>query len=105
MARNERSRGHRTAKVFHALSDHTRLQVLEELQRWPEGRPLVGLCVELGIPQSTMSWHVRTLSEVGVLKGERVGRQVFYCLDREALDDAFVLLYSFRLGRMIRRAR
>ena len=105
MARYGLSMGHRTARTFHALSDDIRLELIEELQRWPEGRTVRGLCEQVRVPQSTLSWHLRTLSDVGIIKGERVGRQVFYRFDPESLDDAFILLYAFRIGQMIQRTR
>jgi predicted transcriptional regulator len=87
------------------LSDYIRLGLIEESQRWPEGRTVRGLCEEVRVPQSTLSWHLRTLSDVGIIKGERVGRQVFYRFDPESLDDAFILLYAFRIGRKFTRAK
>jgi hypothetical protein len=67
-------------------------------------QPIMLSCAGFAADSSriTRRW---TLSDVGIIKGERVGRQVFYRFDPESLDDAFILLYAFRIGQRIVKAK
>jgi len=70
---------------FHALSDETRLQILDLLRR---GECCVcELTDQLGAAQSRLSFHLRTLKEAGLVTDRREGRWVYYELRTEALDE------------------
>jgi DNA-binding transcriptional ArsR family regulator len=76
------------AEVCQALADTTRIALLYELA---DGARCVSELVEsLGQPQPTVSRHLKTLRDRGMLRAERQGAQVVYSLvDRrviEALD-------------------
>jgi ArsR family transcriptional regulator, arsenate/arsenite/antimonite-responsive transcriptional repressor len=73
------------ARWFHALSDATRLQVVELL-----GRGEMCVCDlqdAVGAAQSRLSFHLRVLREAGLVNDRRAGRWVFYSLRPEALDE------------------
>ncbi len=75
----------RLAGLFHALSDPTRLSVLERLAHGE-------LCVceltgLLSLGQSRLSFHLRTLKEAGLVTDRRDGRWVYYSLAPEAVKD------------------
>ncbi len=76
------------AEVCQALADTTRIAILYELADGP--RRVSDLVEALGQPQPTVSRHLKTLRERGMLRAERQGPQVVYSLvDRrviEALD-------------------
>lgn len=64
---------------FHALSDPLRIQILELLRHQE-------LCVceigeALGVSQSKLSFHLKTLKEVGLIKGRQEGRWVYYSIN------------------------
>ena len=75
----------RNAKLFHALADETRLQIIERLC---EGELCVCDLTEfLRAAQSRLSFHLKTLKEAGLVQDRRDGRWVYYSLDREALSE------------------
>lgn len=75
----------RTAQLFHALSDETRLQILELLA---EGEQCVcDLTDTLKTGQSRLSFHLKTLKEAGLLLDRREGRWVYYALNLEVLEE------------------
>lgn|SRR5574341_1176643 len=74
----------RAARVFHALSDETRLQILERLR---EGeRCVCELTGALGAAQSRLSFHLKTLKDAGLVTDRREGRWSYYALAPGALE-------------------
>ncbi len=73
------------AKLFHALSDPTRLEILERLRG---GECCVcDLQGALDASQSRLSFHLKTLREAGLVSDRKDGRWVHYSLRSEALND------------------
>jgi ArsR family transcriptional regulator len=61
-----------TAQCFHALSDETRLRIIECLG---EGEQCVcDLMATLDTAQSRLSFHLKTLKDAGLLHDRREGR-------------------------------
>lgn len=84
----------RAAALFHALSDETRLKLLELLV---QGEQCVcDLTDALKTGQSRLSFHLKTLKEAGLLTDRREGRWVYYALAPHALEE---------LGDQVRRLR
>jgi ArsR family transcriptional regulator, arsenate/arsenite/antimonite-responsive transcriptional repressor len=73
----------RVAKLFHALSDETRLSVLQRL-RFGE-RCVCDLTDALDAAQSRLSFHLKVLKDVGLVTDRREGRWMYYTLNPEAL--------------------
>src|SRR6266540_2119476 len=74
----------RVARWFHALSDETRLQIIDRLS---EGEHCVcDLTDLLETGQSRLSFHLKTLKDAGILKDRREGRWVYYSLNPDALE-------------------
>jgi ArsR family transcriptional regulator len=74
------------ASGFSALSDPVRLRVLSMLAGAPKGEVCVCDFVgPLGKSQPTISHHLKILSEVGLVQGEKRGRWVWYSLNRDRL--------------------
>ena len=73
----------RELKAFHrALGDVTRLRVVQILAT--EGEfPVSELVRRLRISAPLMSWHLRRLTRAGIVRTERVGREVRCSFDRE----------------------
>lgn len=70
---------------FHALSDETRLQILECLS---EGEQCVcDLTDRLQAAQSRLSFHLKTLREAGLIVDRREGRWIYYSLNEETLAE------------------
>jgi len=80
----------RAAELFHALSDPIRVEVVSLLLDGE--RCVCDLMSDLDLQQSRLSWHLKTLSDAGIISGRREGRWNYYSLDRDALTEAAGLL-------------
>lgn len=70
------------ARFFLALSDPTRLTLLDRLR---EGEKTVGeLVAALACPQPKISRHLKVLKEAGLVRDRRDGRRVHYVLTTPA---------------------
>lgn len=69
--------------LFHALSDSTRLSIVEMLRDGE--RCVCELQDELEAAQSRLSFHLRVLKDAGVVQDRREGRWAYYRLVPEAL--------------------
>ena len=85
------------ATWFHALSDETRLEIVQMLSHGE--RCVCELTSSLKAAQSRLSFHLRTLKEAGLVTDRRDGRWVHYSLNREALDDMGEFLREVRPGK------
>lgn len=69
-----------------ALGHPARLAILEELAERNEC--ICGELVDtLPLAQATVSRHLKTLKEAGLIRGEIDGPRVCYCLDKRALRE------------------
>ena len=79
-----------TAKVFKALCDENRLQILGMLR---SGEKCACRLLEaLQIGQPTLSHHMKILCESGVVKGRKEGKWTHYSIDEEGKERAVQLL-------------
>jgi ArsR family transcriptional regulator len=84
----------RAAELFHALSDETRLQLLELLM---EGEKCVcDLTDALKAGQSRLSFHLKALKDAGLVTDRRDGRWVYYVLAPEAIIELEELVKGLR---------
>ena len=74
------------ARVFHALSDPTRLELLERLRDGE--RCVCDLTDVLDAAQSRLSFHLKVLKEAGLVADRREGRWVHYRLRPEMVAEA-----------------
>jgi ArsR family transcriptional regulator len=87
----------RAQRLFHALSDETRLQLLDLLR---DGEQCVcDLTDALAAAQSRLSFHLKTLKDAGLVTDRRQGRWVYYALNPEAVDAAAAFLFELRPRR------
>jgi ArsR family transcriptional regulator len=76
----------RAAELFHALSDPTRLSVLELLR---EGeRCVCELQAEIEASQSRLSFHLKVLKEAGLVTDRKEGRWSYYAIATDTLSEA-----------------
>ena len=75
----------RAVALFHALSDTTRLGILEMLRGGE--RCVCELQDELDAAQSRLSFHLRVLKEAGLVTDRRDGRWSYYSIVPEALAE------------------
>ncbi len=76
----------RAAQLFHALSDETRLGILDMLR---DGEQCVcDLQTTFDAAQSRLSYHLRVLRDAGLVTDRKEGRWSFYTLAPSALNEA-----------------
>jgi ArsR family transcriptional regulator len=73
-----------TAALFHALSDETRLAIVERLRGGE--RCVCDLTDLLDAAQSRLSFHLKVLRESGLVECRKEGRWAYYWLRPEAFD-------------------
>ncbi|MEN2993818.1 MAG: metalloregulator ArsR/SmtB family transcription factor [Thermodesulfovibrio sp.] len=77
-------------KIFHALSDETRLKIIKLLSKGE-------LCVceivsALNMIQPKVSFHLGVLKEAGLLKMKRKGKWIIYELNDSELFNRFLII-------------
>ena len=80
----------RASALFHALSDETRLGIVERLQGGE--RCVCDLTDLLDASQSRLSFHLKVLKDAGLVTDRREGRWVHYTLNRETFEEIEQLL-------------
>ena len=65
-----------TSDAFHAIAEPRRRALLEYLA--PGERPVGDIVAALGLPQPSVSKHLKVLHEVGLVGSRRDGRRVLY---------------------------
>lgn len=77
-------------KITKALSDLNRLKIIELLKTGEQcGCKLLD---ELNIGQSTLSHHMRILTDAKIVRGRKQGKWIHYSLDNEKLEGIKKLL-------------
>ena len=71
------------SRLFHALSDRTRLSILHRL-RFGE-RCVCDLTDALDAAQSRLSFHLKVLKDAGLVTDRREGRWMYYTLNADML--------------------
>ena len=73
------------AKVFQALSDETRLLILEQLK---DGEQCVCDLTEVfKTGQSRLSFHLRVLKDAGLILARPEGRWMYYSLNADGVEE------------------
>lgn len=100
-----RSDTRRAARLFHALSDETRVALVEMLHDGE--RCVCELQDALGAAQSRLSFHLKVLKDAGMVNDRKEGRWVYYSLNTDAfaeLEDVVAELEPKRRALPVRRA-
>ena len=75
------------SKVFLALGDEHRQRILLLFERGE--RLNVGQIAEVSVPaRSTVSHHLKILRDANVLASEKVGKEIYFWINRPFLDEA-----------------
>jgi DNA-binding transcriptional ArsR family regulator len=70
-----------------ALAQDSRLQVFRLLvQAGPEGLPAGEIAERLGVPPSTLSFHMKALNHAGLVGSRHESRFVYYSANFEAMN-------------------
>jgi ArsR family transcriptional regulator len=86
-----------TARLFHALSDETRLEIVAMLSHGE--RCVCELTTSLDAAQSRLSFHLKTLKDAGLVTDHRDGRWVYYTLNRDAMNEMVEFLRGVKPGK------
>lgn len=85
---------HKTAvRALSALAQDSRLEVFRLLvQAGPEGLAAGEIAERLAIPSSTLSFHVKALSQAGLVESRQESRFVYYSASFAAMNDLIAFL-------------
>ncbi len=75
------------ADFFSAFSDTSRVRIISSLMRGR--RPVSEIAIAIGISESAVSHHLRSLRQLRLVKAHKEGRQVFYFLDDDHIIEIF----------------
>lgn len=84
----------RLSDRIRALGDHTRLHIVtlladgERCQREIKD--------ELGTSQSLLAFHLKTLTEIGLVRGRRRGKTVLYSICRDQIQEIEAFMRELR---------
>lgn len=82
----ERGIAEEYASWFRALADPTRVQIVAYLARQGRPMPVAEIVAAVGLAQSTVSQHLRILSEVRFVLMEPVGTARHYRINTRCVD-------------------
>lgn len=85
------------AKIFKALSDPNRIQILELLKA--QERCACVLLEELNIVQSTLSHHMKLLCDANIVIPRKEGKWTHYSLNRENNLEVLKILENLLLEK------
>lgn len=89
------------AQWFHALSDETRLDIIQLLSGGE--RCVCDLTGALDAAQSRLSFHLKTLRDAGIVNDRRVGRWIYYSLNRDTLIEIEDLVTTLKPSARVAR--
>lgn len=84
----------RAVTLFHALSDSTRLEILEMLRGGEQC--VCDLQDGLDAAQSRLSFHLRVLKDAGLVEDRREGRWAYYRIVPQALAEVHDVAVSMQ---------
>ena len=87
----------RSTSIFHALSDETRLAVVQMLGDGE--RCVCDLQAALDVAQSRLSFHLKVLKEAGLVTDRKDGRWSYYPLVPDALTEAPDIVHTLASPR------
>ena len=75
------------AELFSVLGDTSRVKIIAALLNGPMN--VQALADSVGISPSAISHHMRSLRQMHLVRSQKQGRQVFYSLDDEHVEELF----------------
>jgi DNA-binding transcriptional ArsR family regulator len=78
----------RIAELFSVLGDTSRVKIIAALLNGPMN--VQALADAVGITPSAISHHMRSLRQLQLVRSLKQGRQVFYSLDDEHVEELFL---------------
>ncbi|PKK93997.1 MAG: transcriptional regulator [Tenericutes bacterium HGW-Tenericutes-6] len=90
---------HELLKVFKALSDETRLEIVQMLSL--EKRCACQLQEKFDITQPTLSHHMKMLVDSQLLIQTKIGKWVYYQINPDVLNDILVFITDLSETKII----
>ena len=90
------------SRVFHALSEPTRLQILEQLKGGEQC--VCELTEAFSTGQSRLSFHLRVLKEAGLINDRPEGRWMYYSLNADGIKELASFVDALQELRPSRRS-
>jgi DNA-binding transcriptional ArsR family regulator len=93
---------HDLVKIFKALADKTRQDILEILAE--HERNVSDICAEFRTTQPTISHHLQILKNCNLVDSRKQGKNIYYYVKQEIVDEVFggVIIRKMHV-RVIRR--
>ena len=86
-------KGPQAVAALGALAHETRLAVFRLLvERGPDGLPAGVIADKVGLPPSSLTFHLQQLMHAGLITQRRLSRQLFYAMDVTAMNDVVAYL-------------
>lgn len=85
------------ALLFKALSDETRLRIISQLSE--QEKCACEILDSLSITQPTLSYHMKMLTESGLVKGRKDGSWMRYTVNGERIEEMQKCLETIRLSK------
>ena len=79
---------HDLVKIFKALADKTRQDILELLTE-EEELNVTDICSEFDISQPTVSHHLQILKNCDLVDTRKEGKMIYYFVKKEVIKDVF----------------
>ena len=89
----------KASAVFHALSDPTRLELVNRLVAGEQC--VCELTDALKTGQSRLSFHLKVLKESGLILDRREGRWMYYALNEDAFEELEELIRTLKKGALL----
>jgi ArsR family transcriptional regulator, arsenate/arsenite/antimonite-responsive transcriptional repressor len=89
----------KVSAAFHALSDPTRLELINRLAGGEQC--VCELTDALKTGQSRLSFHLKVLKDAGLIQDRREGRWMYYKLVEEAFEEVEELIRTLRKGASV----
>jgi DNA-binding transcriptional ArsR family regulator len=92
--------GHQIVQALAALAHETRLALFRMLvEQGPEGLPAGAIAERLGLPPSSLTFHVQHLHRAGLITQRRMSRQLIYAAEFTAMNGLVGYLTENCCGR------
>lgn len=88
----------RAAQLFHALSDETRVAILDMLRDGE--RCVCDLQTDLEAAQSRLSFHLKVLRDAGLVTDRKEGRWSYYSITPQALAEVHDLAVALQPSKL-----
>jgi ArsR family transcriptional regulator len=71
-----------------ALAHNSRLEIFRLLvQKGPLGMAATAIAEKIGLPNATLSFHIKGLTHAGLVNARQDGRFIYYAADYSAMND------------------